>query len=91
MIEHIYDQSEWLGKIKINELSNQALLIASKLSRDIRKRSGSIIKLQNPALPMLLAENVVAIDDDELNKLYRSFLEEAMRVNDYDFPSAGAR
>ena len=85
-VNDIDNQAEWLGKIKLNELSNQSLILISKLSREIRKANGSIIKLNNPSLIIELAQQVMQIDSPGLHKLYRSFLEEAMRKKDSDSP-----
>jgi len=81
----IGDQAEWLKQIKLTSLSNRALTIASKLAHGIRKTNGKVVRLQDQAMAFHLAEQVVAIDDDTLNALYRSFLEEALRADDTNY------
>jgi len=48
-VEDIQEQVEWLESIKINQLNNRALTIASKLARTIRRENGVTVKLQDQA------------------------------------------
>jgi len=72
------DQIEWLEKIEISSLTNRALTIASRLAHGIRRINGEVVQLQRATMAVQLAEQVVAIDDEKLNKLFRDFLEEAL-------------
>ena len=78
----IEEQADWLKQIKLSSLSNRALTLASKLSRGIRKHNGIVVKLQSDSIALDLAEQVVSIDDQELNDLFRLFLEEAIKIDD---------
>ena len=80
-VEDIKRQAEWLNRIKINQLNNRALTIASKLARMIRLSNGHIVKLQDEKIAMRLAEQVFNIDSPELHTLFRKFLEEALKEN----------
>ena len=80
-VEDIKGQAEWLNRIKINQLSNRALTIASKLARMIRLSNGQIVKLQDEKIAMRLAEQIFTIDSPELHILFREFLEEALKEN----------
>ena len=82
---NIKEQADWLKKIKLSSLSNRALTLASKLSRGIRKHNGIVVRLQSETIALDLAEQVVAIDDDELNRLFRLFLEEAIKIDDSSY------
>lgn len=86
-MEDINEQAEWLSSIKISQLSNRALTLASKLARGIRSKNGHTIKLQDKEIAIRLAEQVTLINDAELHKLYRAFLEEAIKINDIALPS----
>jgi len=74
----IKDQEDWLNQITFDKLSNKSLTIASKIARKIKSENGVIVRLQDKAIATCLAEQVIAIDDDELNALFRIFLEEAL-------------
>jgi len=81
-MEDINEQAEWLSTIKVNQLSNRALTLASKLARNIRAESGYTVKLQDKEIAIRLAEQVTIIDKPELHQLYREFLEEAVLKQD---------
>jgi len=83
----ISDQAEWLKQIKLTSLSNRALTMASKLAHGIRRINGKVVRLQDQSMAFHLAEQVFEIDDPELSSLFRSFLEEALRVDDSNTPS----
>ena len=83
-MEDIKEQVEWLESIKINQLNNRALTIASKLARTIRRENGVTVKLQDQAIALRLAEQVESINSDEVRLLFRQFLEEALGVNQTD-------
>ena len=78
----IADQAEWLKQIKLTSLSNRALTQASKLAHLIRRANGVVVQLQRQDMAFHLAEQVLNINDDALNNLYRSFLEEALQTDD---------
>ena len=90
-MEDIDEQIEWLSSIKINQLSNRALTLASKLARSIRAKNGNTIKLQDEKIAVRLAEQVTSIDSPDLHRLYRDFLEEAIRVNDSALPDSKSK
>ena len=81
-VEDIKGQAEWLSRIKINQLNNRALTIASKLARMIRLSNGHIVKLQDEEIAIRLAEQIFDIDSPELHTLFREFLEEALKESD---------
>ena len=81
------DQVEWLKQIKLTSLSNRALTISSRLAHIIRRTNGVVVQLQSDEMAVELAEQVVLIDDEKLHRLFRSFLEEALRVDDRDHPT----
>ena len=83
-MEDIQGQAEWLTRIKINQLNNRALTIASKLARMIRLSNGHIVKLQDEQIAMRLAEQTFVIDEPELHALFREFLEEALKEGNND-------
>ena len=66
----LINQTEWIGRIKLNELSNTSLILVSKLSRIIKKTNGNNIKLHDESMAIRLAEQVIEIDSPELNKLH---------------------
>ena len=80
----IADQAEWLKQIKLTSLSNRALTQASKLAHLIRRANGKVVQLQDQNMAFHLAEQVIKINDDELNVLYRSFLEEALQGDEHN-------
>lgn len=80
-MQGIQEQIEWLESIKINQLNNRALTIASKLARTIRKENGVTVKLQDQAIAVRLAEQVESINSYEVRLLFRQFLEEALGVS----------
>lgn len=82
-MEGIQEQADWLVRIKINQLNNRALTIASKLARTIRLCNGHVVKLQDEQIAVRLAEQVSLIDNPELHSLFRDFLEEALKENDH--------
>jgi len=87
----INDQAEWLKQIKLTSLSNRALTLASKLAHGIRKINGNVVRLQDQEMALHLAKEVVQIDDEKLNSLYRSFLEEATKVDEREFQAEKPR
>jgi len=81
----IADQEDWLKQIKLTNLSNHALTLASKLAHGIRRNNGQVVRLQDHEMAFHLATQVVAINNSELNSLFRAFLEEALRIDDSGF------
>jgi len=63
------------------------LTIASRLAHGIRRANGEVVQLQGKAMAVELAKQVVTIDDEQLNHLFRSFLEEVLRVDDSSYPT----
>lgn len=84
----IEEQADWLKQIKLTSLSNRALTLASKLSHAIRRHNGHAVRLQDEAIALNLAVQVMAIDTEELNNLFRLFLEEALRIDDSAYASS---
>jgi len=76
------DQVEWLEKIQISSLTNRGLTLASRLAHGIRRMNGEVVQLQSREMAVQIAEQVVVLNDDKLNSLFRDFLEEALRADD---------
>lgn len=79
MQENINEHVKILNKIKISKLSNKALLITSKLSREIKKANGKVIKLSDHSMAVHLAEQVIEIDNPVLSELYRTLYHEVIK------------
>lgn len=80
-------QIQWLEAIQLTQLSNRALMLASQLGRSIRRLNGEVIVLQNQGMAARLSEQVAIIGDDDLNALFRDFLEEVLRIDDRGYPT----
>ena len=78
----IKSQAESFSNIKLSHLNNRALTIASKIARSVKSINGTVIKLQDKAIAVRLAEQVLTIDNPELNKLFREFMDEAFKTKD---------
>ena len=78
-------KAERIDKIKSNELNCKSLMLLSKLSRKVKEFSGTVISMRDNSLTaMNLTEHLSEIKSPELNALYRSFLNEAIKSNDHD-------
>jgi len=77
LMENISSQITWLEQIKVSQLSNRALMLASRIARKIRNTNGVTIKLQSNSIALDLAEQVEAINSPELHALFADFLKEA--------------
>ena len=75
---------EWLKTIKSEDLTNRALMLASRLAYIIRKVNGEVIELQGEQMAMHIAEQVVIINDAMVCSLFRSFIEEVMATSGED-------
>lgn len=69
---------KWIEEIELNQLSNKALMIASRFARVLKQLNGQVLVLQDPMLTRHMIEQVKETDDSELNSLFDSFLLECM-------------
>jgi len=86
-VANFEDQVRWLENIQLSKLSNRALTLASRLSHSIRRLSGKAIGLQEEGMAARLGEQVMQLDDEKLNTLFREFLEEVLRIDDSGYPT----
>lgn len=62
--------------MSFTELSHKQLVTLSKLSRQIKQETGTLIKLNDENLLSVLHHAVMGIENDSVHATYKSFLKE---------------
>lgn len=72
---NIEEQAQWLNSLAVKPFDSKGVMLASKIAREVRKRSGEIVSLSSKKAVAELGRAVLAIDDRDLNYLFRILLD----------------
>ena len=71
----IEEQSEWLGSLRVRPFDANGVVLASKIARELRKRSGAVVSLSSKNAVAELGRAVLELNDKDLNYLFRVLLD----------------
>ena len=77
-MNHDYDikeQSEWLESLSVRPFDSKGVMLASKIAREVRKRSGIAVSLSGEKAVADLGKAVLQINEEDLNYLFRILLD----------------
>ena len=77
-MEHDFDieeQSQWLESLSVTPFDSKAVMLASKIAREVRKRSGVAVSLSGEKAVADLGKAVLQINAEDLNYLFRVLLD----------------
>ena len=75
------EQLNWLGSIDITSLDTPTIIRASRIAKEIRKKSGIVVTLSKGNLFKNLGQEVLKLDDNELNKKFSTFVLDFLAKN----------
>ncbi len=71
----VEEQAAWLDSIEVGKFDANSIMLAAKIGREVRRRSGRIISLRDKNVVPELGRAVIEIDERDLNLMFRSLLE----------------
>jgi len=77
-MNHDYDikeQSKWLESLSVRPFDSKGVMLASKIAREVRKRSGIAVSLSGEKAVADLGKAVLQINEEDLNYLFRVLLD----------------
>lgn len=80
MSDHKIKESS-LGVVPVGQFDSTAIMLASKLTREIRKRSGCVVKLNDANLVNVIGRKVQELDEHDLNLINRLFVEHVSQIS----------
>jgi len=72
---NVDEQAQWLDSLEVKPFDSKGVMLASKIAREVRKRSGAIVSLSGKKAVADLGRAVLEIDDRDLNYLFRVLLD----------------
>ena len=86
-MNHDYDikeQSQWLESLSVRPFDSKGVVLASKIAREVRKRSGVAVSLSGEKAVADLGKAVLQINEEDLNYLFRVLLDSVIKNHAQD-------
>ena len=86
-MEHDFDieeQSQWLESLSVRPFDSKGVMLASKIAREVRKRSGIAVSLSGEKAVADLGKAVLQINAEDLNYLFRVLLDSVTKQDSHN-------
>ncbi|MCH2190850.1 MAG: hypothetical protein MK188_08000 [Gammaproteobacteria bacterium] len=72
---NVEEQAQWLDSLEVKPFDSKGIMLASKIAREVRKRSGVVVALSGKQAVADLGRAVLEVDDPDLNHLFTALLD----------------